>query len=316
MGTQDSKNRLFIIGCSYSQYVNPTYADFLGADYNQTFNYALSGAGNRFIFHTAAYVFEKYKPKPNDTVIVQWSSVGRWDHVFNNKTFWTTPGSLSYQDSFSEEIVDKYFNLVAEAYNLINYVNAIKAISLTYGCNFTTFNMFDPWIELFYGEPYSTRIFEKYSDYIGKYYPFKQLEQTFKNVGALESVEEYIWRFPLEKPLYFYNMEGRQDESHPSTNQHLEYAKYLSKELGLGGDNLHTPKLKHYASQITDMFSRPDLTEQQLMLGEVDGHEWFTKVPRPGANYVLCVDNEKYPSRLFGNKYELGSNTINQWMQL
>ena len=314
METQDSKNRLFIVGCSYSQYVNPTYGDFLGVDYNKTFNFARAGAGNRYIFHAAAHIFEEYKPKSNDTVIVQWSGIGRWDHIFNNTIGWTTPGTLDFQGDYPPEVVDKYFNIVAEASNLINYVNAIKTLATVSGCNFATLNMFDPWIDFFFGEPYTTHIFDKYSEYINKYFPFKKLEQTFKKVKALESVEEYIWNFPLEKPLYYYDLEGRQDETHPSTNQHLEYAKYLSKELGLGGDNLHTDKLKHYAAQITDLYSNPEVKFQELAAGNLDGHQWFNKRPiKNSEHFVLQIKNELYPSHLFNKKYQAGNPT--EWMQ-
>ena len=311
METQDSiRDRLFIVGCSYSKYVSPTYGDFLGAYFNQTLNCARSGAGNDYIFQTAAFLFEKFKPTEKDTVIVQWSGIGRWDHIFYGDTGYTTPGSLDWQDYFDLEIVDKYFNLVQKGYELINYITAIKAISERYGCKFATFNMLDPWIGNLFGEPYQTFIFNKHFDYIKKWFPYKKLEETFNKVQALSAVEEYVWKHPLPRPLYYYDQDGRQDETHPSPTQHIKYAQYLDRELDLKCSNIYSDKLNEYANTIEDMYSIPDFDFDKFKKGEYPGTELFNTFQSS-----IQVEHKKYPSYLFGNKWENYSNNFTEWKE-
>lgn len=317
MAIQDyNKKRLFIVGCSYSQYVYPTYADILGADFDETINAANSGAGNTYIFNTAVHLLSKYEFTENDTVIVQWSGITRWDHIHGHDTYFKTPGTLEYQDDIPLEAVDKYFNLVSEAYKLINYVRAVKDVSRHLKCKFATFNMLDPWISLFYGEPYSTSFFNKDMDYIKKYYPFEKLKEAFNKAKALSSVEEFIWGVPMERAQYYYEGPGkRQDETHPSTTQHLAFAKYLDKELNLNGTNLYTEQMSKYLKDIEDVFCEPDLDFDKLAKNEKPQYRLFDHESSWIDHNHLQVPHRNYPSKIFKKEYQVYENDMKTWKQ-
>ena len=317
MAIRDSKNkRLFIVGCSYSKYAYPTYADILGVDFDETINAAASGAGNTYIFNTAIHLLSKYEFTENDTVIVQWSGITRWDTIRGHDTYFQTPGTLEHQDVIPLEVVDKHFNLVSEAYKLINYVRSVKDVSRHLKCKFATFNMLDPWISLFYGEPYSTSFFNKDMDYINEYYPIEKLKETFNKVEALTSVEEFVWGVPLNRPQYFYEGPGkRQDETHPSTTQHLAFAKYIDKELNLNGTNLYTEQVSEYVKKIEDVFCDPALDFDKLAKKEKLEYHLFDYNSTENPNVHLSVNPKKYPASLFNKKHYEYNNNMKTWKQ-
>lgn len=311
MGTQDSnRNRLFLVGCSFTKYVSPTYGDYLGADFKQTYNCAKSGAGNEYIFQTAAHIFDKFKPTKDDLVIIQWSGLGRWDHIFYPDMSYTTPGSLDWQEHYSPEIVDKYFNIVNQAFKLINYATAIKSVSKNYESKFATFNMLDPWIDTFFGEPYQTHIFNKHFEYIKEWYPRTKLEETFKKIKALQSIEEFTWSYPLERPLYYWDPDGRQDETHPSPTQHLKYAKYVNESLNLNCKNLYSDQLKEFSTIAENIYSLPEIDKQKIKDKEYEGSEYFID----HIDHNLQVSDKLFPSFKFGNKWEHYRNSYSEWM--
>ena len=48
------KNRLFVFGCSFTMYAWPTYADFLGYEFDHYENWGFPGLGNRAIAERVA----------------------------------------------------------------------------------------------------------------------------------------------------------------------------------------------------------------------------------------------------------------------
>ena len=96
--------RLFTFGCSFSRYDWPTWADLLGynLNFNENYNWAAPGLGNRAIAERIAECHSKYKFTKEDTVLVQWSSHLRHDyHTFSQDEKdpapsygWKTKGSL------------------------------------------------------------------------------------------------------------------------------------------------------------------------------------------------------------------------------
>ena len=62
---------LYVIGCSHSRYVWPTYANILGQEYDNFYNWAGSGFGNYAIMHRAIEVSKLMKPE--DDLIIQWT---------------------------------------------------------------------------------------------------------------------------------------------------------------------------------------------------------------------------------------------------
>ena len=68
-------NRLFAFGCSFTRYDTDTYADYIGKNYKEFYNYGNPGSGNAQIATTLSEKILEHDINKNDRVIVQWSSI-------------------------------------------------------------------------------------------------------------------------------------------------------------------------------------------------------------------------------------------------
>lgn len=249
------KNRLFVIGCSYTSYCWPGYGEFLGSGYKEVYNFGKAGAGNEYIFNTSCNVFQRYNINENDTVIVQWSGVGRKDVIEYDSEIYTTVGNLDWQDFYPKKYVEKYFNIVQSASLLESYILSVNALARQHKCQFATFNMLDPWYDLFFGEPFNTNIFDKHYRYINDFYPFERLKQAFNKVNGLRSLEDFCWEHAMDTPIYILNEGHKQEDTHPSPYQHYLFAKYINEELNLGIIELESQKVKDYVKLYQEFYT-------------------------------------------------------------
>ena len=305
-------NRLFVIGCSYTSYNWPGYGEFLGAGYKEQYNFGQSGAGNEYIFNTAVAVFNKYKPTADDTVIIQWSSVPRKDLILYNTSFYNTPGNLASQTDYPEEYITKFYNVVQAAYNLISYVTGIEAMAKVHSCKFITFNMFDPWIDLFYGEPGATPLFDKHLKYILEYYPFEKLRKAFEKVNHCISLEEFCWQNREKQVTYNFYNDSLQEDGHPSPMQHFKFAKFLNKNYNLGLDKVDGPQTLHVANLYQQFFKDKsnvdfDKNENNLLLKTNKFPDGTFQSYQTKVEYL----EEQFNNKIFNNCFSLE----HPWMQ-
>jgi hypothetical protein len=81
-------SRLFVFGCSFTNYEWPTWADLLGLEFEEYQNWGLPGIGNRAIAERLAECHARNNISKDDVVIVQWSSHTRHDwfkDVYNDE---------------------------------------------------------------------------------------------------------------------------------------------------------------------------------------------------------------------------------------
>jgi len=114
--TLTNKKRLFVIGCSFTNYLWPTWADILAHDLDITYiNLGRSGAGNQYISNRIVQAHLEYKFTKDDIVIIQWSNMLREDIFLSDD--WVTPGnfftSTWFEDKFKlyKEVPVKWFIL-------------------------------------------------------------------------------------------------------------------------------------------------------------------------------------------------------------
>jgi hypothetical protein len=72
-------SRLFTFGCSFTRYYWPTWADMLGREYDEFENWGNGGIGNRAILERLTECVINNKITSNDTIVVQWSDLHRFD---------------------------------------------------------------------------------------------------------------------------------------------------------------------------------------------------------------------------------------------
>ena len=71
--------RLYVLGCSFSNYAWPTWADMLGLEFDEYENWAFPGLGNRAIAERVAEIHARNTLTKDDTVVIQWTSHLRHD---------------------------------------------------------------------------------------------------------------------------------------------------------------------------------------------------------------------------------------------
>ncbi len=69
--------RFFAFGCSYTGYRYPTWADFVGANFEEYYNFGRGGACNRYIMGAFLRANDVYKFNEDDLVIVMFTSANR-----------------------------------------------------------------------------------------------------------------------------------------------------------------------------------------------------------------------------------------------
>jgi hypothetical protein len=124
--------RFFAFGCSFTNYLWPTWADIIGQDIPVYQNWGKAGAGNHFIFNSVMEAHARYQFDKNDLVIVMWSNKEREDRYHNHN--WLTATNLSQEEVYGSKWF-KMFALDFKGY-LIRDLALIKATqSLLESCN-------------------------------------------------------------------------------------------------------------------------------------------------------------------------------------
>ena len=85
--------RLFTFGCSFTNYRWMTWADILGAQYDEYYNWGQSGAGNGYMFNSVMEADQRYNFGAGDTVIVCWTNIMREDRYIQGRG-WISLGNI------------------------------------------------------------------------------------------------------------------------------------------------------------------------------------------------------------------------------
>ncbi len=99
--------RLFTFGCSFTQYIWPTWADILGKQFEYFENWGLAGAGNLYIFNSIVEADKRNQFTPNDTIVIMWSGLTRSDYYHTNS--WLPNGAdfeFKHNDLTGYEIIN------------------------------------------------------------------------------------------------------------------------------------------------------------------------------------------------------------------
>jgi len=123
--------RLFVVGCSFTQYYWPTWADILSQEYDYFENWGQPGLGNRAILERLTELVVHNKLTKDDTVIVQWTDFHRYDIHHRNPLRinfpnctdgWNAHGTIFDNPKFSNEWIQtnwKEFSYMLHTYNYI-----------------------------------------------------------------------------------------------------------------------------------------------------------------------------------------------------
>lgn len=104
----DKFKRLFTIGCSFTEYFYPTWANVLSKSMANAefYNLGLSGTSNPFIANRLVEGNLKFKFCETDLVVVMWTTTARETHYVRGR--WYNPGNIFSQGEYSKEFVEKF----------------------------------------------------------------------------------------------------------------------------------------------------------------------------------------------------------------
>lgn len=107
--------RFFTFGCSYTNYMWPTWAELISKEMPniEYYNCGRSGSGNQLISYRIAEVNNRFKLTKDDLVMVMFSSYcreDRWvaDFVDTGSTGWVSGGNIFAYRYYSKEWVKKF----------------------------------------------------------------------------------------------------------------------------------------------------------------------------------------------------------------
>ena len=103
--------RLFAFGCSFTQYMWPTWADIVAYDLGiEYYNFALPGLGNVGIQHRIIEADVKHKFNNDDIILIMWTSWCREDRVKNHQ--WKSAGSIlnPHNEVYDRKFLKRYWD--------------------------------------------------------------------------------------------------------------------------------------------------------------------------------------------------------------
>ena len=129
---------ILVVGCSYSalatQKEYKVWAQFMNDDGYMVDNFAEHGAGNLVI---KRILQTKLAEKKYDFVIVQWSTIDRWDYPINNHYTLTGSNPDGYKKSFYKE----YYNVYASVLDTLDNIVSAQLILEKYNTPYTMISM-------------------------------------------------------------------------------------------------------------------------------------------------------------------------------
>lgn len=248
-----NKHRFFAFGCSFTWWSdNPTWADFVGVNYPEYYNFGKPGACNTYIMNKLFEADEIYKLNSDtDFVIVALTGFGRFTYLtppgkgynWDKATYddevqwnysWETHGDILFNNAGHPETVklirDRIFNFAWASYNSWMAFTIIKNILVSKNIEHKIIMAIDN--THYMNEAYTLGLHHKF-DNIGHISP--KIKDLYNKLDINESIASYRKNYMGKGNLYPDDHDG----CHPSKEVYYDYmVKYLpelitnkSKEL-------------------------------------------------------------------------------------
>jgi hypothetical protein len=100
--------RFFAFGCSFTNYIWPTWADIIGREIPYYENWGKGGAGNQFIFNSIIECDLRHSFNKDDLVIIMWTSCSREDRYVDDN--WLFAATENREQVYGKEWMKKFAN--------------------------------------------------------------------------------------------------------------------------------------------------------------------------------------------------------------
>ena len=220
--------RFFAFGCSFTNYIYPTWADLIGNYYPSYQNWGFCGGGNQLIANSLYECHAVNQISNNDTVIVMLTSYTRSDLIDRNSN-WVMAGNIYNQTFFDENYVEKYWSDEFGYYTTWFAVKTIKTLLHHIGCDYKILCAFD-----LRGE----EVFKLHMD-LEKHNRVLSCWNDIRDIIPKNNMQDFNKeRNPKPSDYYFFKDLDRHDY-HPKINDHLAFIKaYLPDYYNIDMDTL------------------------------------------------------------------------------
>lgn len=228
-----SKSRFFAFGCSYTNWIhNPTWADFIGINYNKYYNFGRPGASNTYIMQKFIEADELYNFNVDtDYIIVAITGFGRFTYLeipddvvipigFKGRYNWETNGDILFPNdkhpTKAKLIRNKIYNWPWAAYDSWIATTIIKKLLTLKGIQHKIIMALDN------------------SHYIDEAYTLG-LDREFENIGYIVPKIKNIYDIlDIKESIEVYRKNNSEYEqsNHPTGQVYYDYClKYMPESL-------------------------------------------------------------------------------------
>ena len=200
-------SRLFVFGCSYTNYRWSTWADCLAPEFDSFENWGQSGAGNHYIFNSVMEADQRHHFGADDTVVVCWSTPLRDDRYVLKR--WHTLGGMFTTPIYNTDYLKTH---VDERGYLIRDIAYIKAVKI-----FLETKMLSNWKFL------SMRNFRLGIRELAESDDISDVVELYQDIfdSILPSYQEVM--HSLNPDLWSYEGWKKLPDPHPTPEEHLTY---------------------------------------------------------------------------------------------
>lgn len=128
--------RFFAIGCSFTHWAYPTWANIVSQcmPNTQFINLGKSGGGNSYIANRMTQANRTFNFCETDLVMVMWSTLCREDRYVNDK--WITPGNIFSQQTYDDTFVKKFADPVGYLIKDLSTIDLATTYMNTLPCDY------------------------------------------------------------------------------------------------------------------------------------------------------------------------------------
>ena len=213
--------RCFAFGCSYTRYSYATWADYIGVNFDEYYNYGRAGSSNTFIMNRIIEADSVFQFDPNtDYVLIMLTGFGRFSYL---RQGWQTHGDLygyyqATKDKSTEWFVNNMWSERGAVYQSWIAIKTIKEILTLKGIPFKMVMGID---NSHYMEETATKWGHTHSIAPST---IEKVLDIYKLLDDTESYDIWLQKRYQQSDYTTWKIHNRVD-GHPTQKMHYDYLK-------------------------------------------------------------------------------------------
>jgi hypothetical protein len=207
--------RLFVFGCSLTYYTWPTWADLIGQQFDEYYNFGVMGMGNNFIQHTVYEANSIFDFTTDDTVLVMFTNAFRNDSFIideDQQLRWQSRGFIyqpNNENLYSDEWKKSFWSAEQSYMQTWLSIKSIQTLLHTKQVNY----------KLIQGMDFTLH------DVANKHFLDPYITQINQMLDV--TVPLHDWASSTYSDAEFYTFDSIGRDLHPTIKMHGEYIKHF-----------------------------------------------------------------------------------------